>query len=322
MEQVRQSTPGCFICGSAQSTLAFRPEVHRWGYAGEFLLRRCSGCGLVFNAPRLDPDALSRLYGPDYYFFHRSARREVARVLQAYLRTMAHLPISGGTLLEVGSAKGYLLALLQGLGWKVTGVELADSAASYSREEFGLEVFSGTVEEFRDRDSRKFDVLLGLDVIEHVPDQPAFWQALHDLTRPGSWLILDTPNVGGRNVPLVGDRWRGFNPFHIYLFDAETLRRSVIRAGFRVEVMGSYNEVAPEQSRSAEVYADNGASSPWQGVKTRLRSGYRSVEGWWDHLLLPLYLRRARRALAGLRPTPLSLECRGDNLVCIARRSD
>lgn len=321
MEQPRDPSPACFICGSAQSTLAFRPDVHRWGYAGEFLLRRCSGCGLVFNAPRLAPEALSRLYGPDYYFFHRSARREVARVLQTYLRTLAHLPISGGTLLEVGSAKGYLLALLRGLGWDVTGVELADSAAAYSREEFGLEVVSGTVEEFRDRNSRTFDVVLALDVVEHVPDQPAFWQALHDLTRPGSWLVLDTPNVGGRNVPIVGDRWRGFNPFHIYLFDTETLRRSVTRAGFTVELMGSYNEVAPEQSRSSEMPGPDEAES-WRGLKARLRPGYRWIGGKLDQLLLPLHLRRARRKLAGLPPTPLSVEGRGDNLVCIARRSD
>ena len=113
-------SPPCFICGASESALAFRPEVQRWGYAGEFLLRRCSGCGLVFNSPRLAPDELTKLYGPDYYFFHRSARREIARVQQAYLRTVAHLPISRGTLLEVGSAKGYLLALLQGLGWDVT----------------------------------------------------------------------------------------------------------------------------------------------------------------------------------------------------------
>jgi SAM-dependent methyltransferase len=236
---------------------------------------------------------------------------------------MAHLPIARGSLLEVGSAKGYLLALLQGLGWDVTGVELADSAAAYSREQFGLEVFGGTLEEFRDRDARKFDVALALDVIEHVPDQPRFWQALHDLTHPGSWLILDTPNVGGRNVPIVGDRWRGFNPFHIYLFDAETLRRCVSQAGFQVVVLGSYNEIAPEQSLGAEVEpVGRSAGSRLGGLKSGLRAASQPLRAALDRALLPHLLRQSRRALVGHGPTRLDPECKGDNLVCMAVHSD
>ncbi|HET6796325.1 MAG TPA: class I SAM-dependent methyltransferase [Gemmatimonadales bacterium] len=320
MKEVHLSGPACFICGSRDSVPAFRPDVRRWGYGGEFLLRRCSGCGLVFNAPRLPPDELNRLYGPNYYFFHRSAHREMARIQQAYLRTMAHLPVARGSLLEVGSAKGYLLALLQDLGWDVSGVELAESAAAYSRQQFGLEIFSGTLEEFRDRDARKFDVVLALDVIEHVPDQPSFWQALHDLTHPGSWLIIDTPNVGGRNVPIVGDRWRGFNPFHIYLFDAETLQRSVTQAGFQVRVLGSYNEVPAEQSLSAEPESPGGSGGSL--MKARLRSRVQPITEALDRVLLPHLLRRSSRELVGREPTPLDPRCGGDNLVCIAVHSD
>jgi 2-polyprenyl-3-methyl-5-hydroxy-6-metoxy-1,4-benzoquinol methylase len=232
---------------------------------------------------------------------------------------MAHLPVTRGSLLEVGSAKGYLLALLQDLGWNVSGVELAESAAAYSRHQFGLEVFSGTLEEFRDRDARKFDVVLALDVIEHVPDQPRFWQALHDLTHPGSWLIIDTPNVGGRNVPVVGDRWRGFNPFHIYLFNAETLRRAMTQAGFQVRVLGSYNEVAPEQSLSVEAESPKGVGNQ---LKTRLRAGIQPLTAALDRALLPQLLRRSCRDLVGQGPISLDPRCEGDNLVCIAVHSD
>jgi SAM-dependent methyltransferase len=302
----------CFICGSDASEARFRPDVRPWGHHDQFVLRRCSGCGLVFNSPRLPADRLGDLYRRNYYFFQRPAVVEVERIGGAYLRTVAHLPASGRRLLEVGSAKGYMLGLLHTLGWRVTGVEIADSAAEYSRRVFGMEVFTGTLEEFRRQTSQEFDVVLAQDVLEHVPDPAEFLGALYRSVVPGGRLIVDTPNVGGRSVKAVGERWRGFNPFHIYLFDRDTLTRTVSNAGFTIELIGSYSDVAPERSVIAAAPAE-----PRAAWIARARGLARSA---LDRFLLPYYVHRVARRVRRSPALPLDPNCQGDNLVCIAVR--
>lgn len=282
------------------------------------MLRRCTGCGLVFNSPRLAPPALADLYRRNYYFFDRYPSGELGRIVWAYLRTVALLPAaSGGTLLEVGSAKGYMLALLRGLGWQVTGVELVEEAAAHARRVFGVEVFGGTLDRFRRTADRQYDAVLAQDVLEHVPEPGEFLRDLHASLKPGGSLVIDTPNVGARNVELLGSRWRGFNPFHIYLYDRVSLERVLTGAGFSVRTIGTYNNVGVTES----------ATRPALPAERRrpaalLRRAVRAARGAVEEALVPWYLRRAvSRARVG-RPAALDADCRGDNLVCIAARGD
>jgi 2-polyprenyl-3-methyl-5-hydroxy-6-metoxy-1,4-benzoquinol methylase len=311
----------CFVCGGGASEVRFRPDLQRWGRAGGFIMRRCQDCGLVFNSPRLPPEELSRLYHQNYYFFARPAGAEFARICGAYLRTIAHLAQpQGARLLEVGSAKGYMLALLWRLGWTVTGIEISEYAAAYSRRTFGVEVLTGTLESFRETDGRSFNVVLAQDVLEHVPDPAAFLAGLRDSVEPGGWLVIDTPNVGGRNVRILGERWRGFNPFHVYLFDRAALTQAIAKVGFDVYLIGSYNNVPPEASVAA---AGNHAPAA-TGIEERLaamaRSGLTALRRGLDRGLLRYYLRRAERQVRSSPPLPLDRGCQGDNLVCIAVR--
>jgi 2-polyprenyl-3-methyl-5-hydroxy-6-metoxy-1,4-benzoquinol methylase len=304
----------CFVCGADRSEVGFVPDVRRWGQMDTFVLRRCSECGLVFNSPRLSRERLSDLYRRNYYFFSRPAGMEFERIGGAYLRTVAHLPqATPGALLELGSAKGYMLALLAGRGWRVTGVEIAEAAAQFSRRHFGVEVFTGTLEEFRRTDDRRFDVVLAQDVLEHVSEPGLFLRSAYDCLRPGGWLIVDTPNVGGANVGLVGEKWRGFNPFHIYLFDRRSLTRALNHAGFTVRLLGSYNTVSPEASVVAQAQRRTRVPAAIGRLRAALRQRL-------DQALLRRYLRRAIEGVRAGPPQPLDPLCRGDNLVCIVVR--
>jgi 2-polyprenyl-3-methyl-5-hydroxy-6-metoxy-1,4-benzoquinol methylase len=314
LEDYEEANRPCFVCGADRSEVGFVPDVRRWGQMDAFVLRRCGECGLVFNSPRLPRDRLGDLYRRNYYFFSRPAGMEFARIRGAYLRTVAHLSQAGpGALLELGSAKGYMLGLLAGLGWRVTGVEIAEAAAQFSRRHFGVEVFTGPLEEFRRHDDRRFDVVLAQDVLEHVSEPGVFLRSAYDCLRPGGSLIVDTPNVGGTNVGLVGAKWRGFNPFHIYLFDRSSLTRALHHAGFTVRLLGSYNAVSPAASAVAQVQRRTRVSAAIGRWRAALRRRL-------DQALLRRYLRRAIQAVRTGPPQPLDPLCRGDNLVCIAVR--
>jgi SAM-dependent methyltransferase len=212
------------------------------GYPGPFVLRRCDGCGVLFNSPRLDDQALGQLYGNNYYFFDRTDAYALRKTVPMYARTVAIAGAGGPKrILDVGCGRGYFPALLRALGHQVSGVELSAEAADYARRQFGLDIFTGTIEQFAqerqttdDGKSGAFDLVTAIDVIEHVPDPGAFIAAAAQVLQPGGQLIIDTPNADAANILSLRDEWQGFNPFHIYLFTPASLRLAAERAGLSV----------------------------------------------------------------------------------------
>ena len=144
---------------------------------------------------------------------------------------------------EVGSGKGYLLAVLKQLGWDVYGIEIAEAAAKHAEDTFEVDSFIGKIEDYLQSDERSapFSLVLGIDIIEHVTDPERFVQSLAQLTTKGGTLIIDTPNGGAKHIDIEGENWRGFNPFHIYLFNNKNLKILLERNGFKVTQSFTYN---------------------------------------------------------------------------------
>jgi 2-polyprenyl-3-methyl-5-hydroxy-6-metoxy-1,4-benzoquinol methylase len=238
------TTQPCPVCGQVRSELVHETTYPEHHYPGTFTLRRCLGCGLLFNSPRLDLKELGELYGSNYYFFLRKDRREFDRIVAMYQRTIglidrAQLPLK--RCIDIGTGRGYFPAVLRELGWQVSGIEISDDASQYARAKFGLDVFTGTVEEYADSShARQFPVVTAIDVIEHVPSPQAFVTAAAKTVAPGGRLIIDTPNAAARNIHNKGIAWKGFNPFHIYLFTIENLTQLLAKHGMSVERSFSY----------------------------------------------------------------------------------
>lgn len=254
----------CILCGSRSSMYFGHRGYRNYRYPGAFQMRRCRGCGLLFNSPRLNAEDYQDLYKKGYYFFDRSDREEFLRVAEICRRTVSVLPpesVPERRLLEIGSAKGYLLALLKRMGWAVSGVEISPDAAEYARTRFGVDAFAGTVEEYAGRHTgARFPVVLATDLIEHIADLDVFMEAVGKLLAPGGLLVLDTPNAAAEAVRLRGMDARCFNPFHIFLFSPQTLPRLLEKHGFRVETLFTYGNGLSGGAGGAVPRPDQGAS--------------------------------------------------------------
>ena len=101
----------CPSCGqTANSSVLHETTYPEHGYPGRFALRRCGGCGLLFNSPRLDGDELAGLYGRNYYFFLRSDAREFDRIVVMYQRTIALIDAAAlpeKRCIDIGCGRGY-----------------------------------------------------------------------------------------------------------------------------------------------------------------------------------------------------------------------
>ncbi|HYF47137.1 MAG TPA: methyltransferase domain-containing protein [Acidimicrobiales bacterium] len=101
-------------------------------------------------------------------------------------------------------------------------------ASERGRGDAPVELVNGTL-----RDGDRFDVLLALDVIEHVPDLYGFLSSLHEHADAFVFhvpLDLSVQGVARRTALLDARRDLG----HVHWFTAETLRETLAESGFAV----------------------------------------------------------------------------------------
>ena len=222
----------CPACGQA--------TAHRGLYTKNGCdILQCEACGLGrAETSGFDPAAY---YTDDYftgqhadgYADYRGAepvlRREFARMV-AFIRGLR----PGGKLLELGCAYGFFLQEAKPY-YEVAGVELAEEAAAHCRRA-GLDVMVGIA------DARTFfhfgivDVIVLLDVIEHLPDPRATLALCAQHLNPGGIVVITTGDFASTPARLAGSRWRLMTPpQHLWFFTREGLRRMAESVGLRLE---------------------------------------------------------------------------------------
>ena len=155
-------------------------------------------------------------------------------------------PFAGLTLVDVGCGGGLLTEPMARLGAEVIGLDASPETikvAAYHAERLGLPIDyrHATAEDLADTGSR-FDVVLALEIVEHVADVPAFATALSRLAKPGGVVALSTLNRTAKSFALaiVGAeyvlRWvpRGTHRWRKFLRPSE-LAGSLRREGLIVE---------------------------------------------------------------------------------------
>ena len=116
-------------------------------------------------------------------------------------------PLDGLTVIDVGCGGGILSEPLARLGAAVTGLDPASANLDVARrhaERAGLAIdYRGeTIEAVAARPER-FDLVLAMEVVEHVADVPAFVAACCAAVKPGGLLVMATINRTLRSFALA-----------------------------------------------------------------------------------------------------------------------
>lgn len=106
--------------------------------------------------------------------------------------------LQGLSVLDVGCGGGLVSEPLCRLGASVTGIDPTEETIAVARRHAAaqgltIDYRAGTAEELRDAGMR-FDVVVCLEVVEHVPDVGAFLKMLAGLLKPGGMLVVSTLN--------------------------------------------------------------------------------------------------------------------------------
>ncbi|MEL7343238.1 MAG: bifunctional 2-polyprenyl-6-hydroxyphenol methylase/3-demethylubiquinol 3-O-methyltransferase UbiG [Pseudomonadota bacterium] len=110
----------------------------------------------------------------------------------------AEKPFEGLRLLDIGCGGGLLSEPMTRLGATVVGADAAEKNIPVARlhaQQMGLEIdYRHTTAEDLAEAGEVFDVVLNMEVVEHVASPPAYLKACHDLLRPGGLMVCSTLN--------------------------------------------------------------------------------------------------------------------------------
>lgn len=179
--------------------------------------------------------------GRENYWFRRHEA--------AYSWAADAVALRGRTVVDAGSGEGYGSLMLRAAGAAhVVALEYDEQAAMHSARQYppvktvranldALPLGTGCV-----------DVLVSMQVIEHLWDLGGFLAECRRVLRPGGSVIVATPNRLTFS-PGLGRREKPTNPFHVEEFDPAQVAGMLANAGFcDVAVWGVHAgpQVAPD----------------------------------------------------------------------------
>ena len=116
-------------------------------------------------------------------------------------------PFAGLRLLDIGCGGGLLSEPMARLGATVVGADAAERnipVAQVHAEQSGLEIdYRHTTAEALAAAGEQFDVVLNMEVVEHVADPQAYLTACQQLLKPGGLMVCSTINRNAKSFAMA-----------------------------------------------------------------------------------------------------------------------
>lgn len=195
----------------------------------DFELSKCTKCKLVFSPVVPTNEELAKYYEKYAY----EGVSELSPITTIRFREWLEKFESFRKLnkiLDVGCGRGEFLEEAQKFGWNVTGSEYSETAVNILKAK-NITVISGDIEEYLTTDY--FDVIVSIEVIEHLKNPLQNTNKMFSLLRPGGLLFLTTPNRKSLTGLIIKSSWRVFEyPEHLFYFSFRSMHKTLKIAGF------------------------------------------------------------------------------------------
>ena len=192
---------------------------------------QCPTCGLgkacpdEFNAEEYYDASYFNGSRPDGYSDYLGARVVLQSQFLRELDLLRKLGAEGGDLLELGCAYGYFLDAAQ-YHYKVGGLEICEAAVRDCQARGLAGVRHGAITSETLSLMPMNDVIVLLDVIEHLPEPRAALEAAVSKLRPGGLVLITTGDFSSLCARMMGQHWRLMTPpQHLWFFTPRSLEQ-------------------------------------------------------------------------------------------------
>jgi 2-polyprenyl-3-methyl-5-hydroxy-6-metoxy-1,4-benzoquinol methylase len=213
--------------------------------AGNYKVIACKQCGFKHLDPIPSEDDLIEFYSKQYFTSHKPDYINTDNNEEAFLRIAfeeRHRNFQIGTkrisILDIGCGSGQFLNFLKEKGYKTYGVEPSLYASDIAKSN-GHDVFTGSIDDFVQNCSKKFDVISLKNVLEHIRNPIEVIEYCKELMHKDSILFIEVPNdysleqICGVKLLNSTKKWICI-PDHINYFNFKLLGRLLERNGLKV----------------------------------------------------------------------------------------
>lgn len=232
----------CRICGGVSKIVAEEVKGYQEGLV--YKIFECQTCKASFSYPNTTSDEVYNLiyqHANELVGYERYQRlAELVRTIPSPLQALAVTEPaywavinsikqdkrhpSDITVLEVGCGLGYLTYALRKTGYQAIGIDIAYEAITSATDKFGNFFKVANLFDLPDA-AERYDYVVMMEVIEHVPNPKEFIAAAVKLLKPQGRLLVTTPNKSA--APKECNVWQSdMPPVHLW-FLAESSIESI-----------------------------------------------------------------------------------------------
>lgn len=145
------------------------------------------------------------------------------------------------SLLEIGTGSGFLLSFLEAEfpQAKLTGLEYDERLVSVTQRKVkNARILQGNAEEF-DFNNDRFDIIVSLQVIEHLYRPELMLSSVRRHLAPGGVFIFTSPNLSGYGAKYMKSKWHGYRDDHVSMLEFSEWSPFVEKIGFTPIYCGS-----------------------------------------------------------------------------------
>lgn len=245
----------CILCGSFSFKYMFSSRDRMLGLPGEFFIKQCSKCSLVFLDPQPSPELLRKHYPSRNYYAYNEIKKGLFEFMREYLvrhyyspnifsliistfiQNVPALPsyVKNGRVLDLGCGTGETLLLLKKIGWDVYGLDMDGNAISIGKKRGLNNLKLGTYRDLVKYPDDYFDAIRLYHVIEHIDDPYLCLSLIGKKLKKNGELLIGTPNIESVVAKVFRNYWYNLDsPRHLFLFSPDTLGKLLNKNSFIV----------------------------------------------------------------------------------------
>ncbi|MFX0141550.1 MAG: class I SAM-dependent methyltransferase, partial [Candidatus Hodarchaeota archaeon] len=141
-----------------------------------------------------------------------------------------------GSVLDIGSGRGYFLYHASQMGYKVKGFEISPLAVKYCEKHFHIKTTIQNIENGVNL-NHKYDIITLWHVLEHLSNPLKVLTNLKLLLADNGILFIEVPNINSLKFLLSprSKKWIGGDHprYHRFFFSARTLSQLLSIAGYK-----------------------------------------------------------------------------------------